>query len=167
MQIEAATEQKFFGYTMIEAGDILEAHRAANEPTEDKPKWGPWIGWNGGDNPVECNENVEVIFLDMAAGMEPQHHMDGAEELMWRHSDMHSNIIAYRIRKEAVRGEAVMDIVDFGSVWNVTHAHTVSVQRSDAAATRAIIPTLDGTPIPGIYTNEAGDVIVMEAIGDG
>lgn len=110
----------------------------ANEP--DKPKWGPWIGWNGGECPVGQDHLVECATYDKDYPLVREYY---AGAIKWD-DEARVPIIAYRIRIEPVRGD------------KTTYVDGVHLT----------FPTLDGNPIPGTYTNDNGDVITLEEIGD-
>jgi len=86
----------------------------ANEP--DKPKWGPWIGWNGGECPVD----------DITASVQVSTVGSGILTLKAGNPNWEStvNIIAYRRRIEPVR-ETLMRYVD---IPNRDGSHSLSTK---------------------------------------
>ena len=59
-------------------------------------EWGPWIGWNGGDCPVDEGDVVEVAWID------GKHTEGKAEKWKWSVSGQLQYMIAYRVKKEPV-----------------------------------------------------------------
>ena len=122
----------------------------ANEPTEDKPKtWGEMTDAEKGALLLAHHQGVQVEYMLFVTGE-------------WRVSPapMWNSCHAYRIRKEPVRETVELFIKNAaGCGWGETDIGLTGRDRIQ-------FETLDGTPIHGTYTNEAGDVIVMEAIGD-
>lgn len=67
-----------------------------NAPTaEPQDEWGPWIGWNGGECPVDGEPKMELAFDDGRV------HRTSIRPSAWDWDDRTSGkIIAYRIKKE-------------------------------------------------------------------
>jgi hypothetical protein len=59
---------------------------------EPEPEWGPWIGWNGGDCPVEHGVIVEVVDVPTGSLTTSQ-----PESLDWAAAENYP-IIAYRVK---------------------------------------------------------------------
>jgi len=57
-------------------------------------EWGPWIGWNGGECPVDRDAVVEVQYTEREANK--------AGKFIWSKSGYNADIIAYRVKKEPV-----------------------------------------------------------------
>jgi hypothetical protein len=58
-------------------------------------EWGLWIGWNGGECPVDGDTTVEVCCRDYTG-------VDEAGGYEWGHDPLCDPIIAYRVKKEPV-----------------------------------------------------------------
>ena len=109
----------------------------ANEP--DKPQtWGEWVLWDQDEGWEAFQALGEVQTADDTAG----------------------DVVAYRIRIEPVRDTVTLT----GAYLNATWSFSPREIRQDTH--RLTLPALDGQPISGTYTNDNGDKIVMEAIGD-
>lgn len=58
-------------------------------------EWGPWIGWNGGECPVDGGAIVEVVGCDYNG-------IGDASSYAWYHDGEDDDIIAYRVKKDPV-----------------------------------------------------------------
>jgi hypothetical protein len=107
------------------------------DTAEDKPKWSEWIlrDWRQSWDSMEFTTECQVS------------------------EDANGDVVAYRIRMGPVTGTEKFDVFcakGFGAEvvgtdgWDPTHSVT--------------LPTTDGTPITGVYTNDAGDTITLEEI---
>lgn len=127
----------------------------ANEP--DKPKtWGEMTDAEKG-----------ALLLGHHEGEIIQHKLfptDG-DDYDWQDNSepMFNDIHAYRVRKEPIR-----ETVTLRGGKRMRHGgwRLDETGCDDLDANIITFPTLDGELIHGTYANEAGDVIVMEAIGD-
>ena len=71
-------------------------------------EYGPWLGWNGGECPVEPETRVQVIAFDIAAN-----ELRGyAHSFYWGRDPGDRPIIAYRVKREP-RVETVRDPAHF------------------------------------------------------
>ena len=121
----------------------------ANEPTEDKPKtWGPWIGRTVGQN----MDHLGLVIVDWmdARGMTccaVDDDNDGTEANTLNWDRCGNPVVAYRIRKEPVRGTVSDSVkIEAGRIYNsLTPTHRITFD------------TIDGKP--------DCSSIVMEAIG--
>jgi hypothetical protein len=69
-------------------------------------KWGPWIGWNGGECPVGGETEVQVIVTGHG-GVAPEATTSAAACFHW--DSQLAPIIAYRVKKEPVVEEVVLE----------------------------------------------------------
>ena len=88
---------QYMGDDVAQPLDLLSEY---TEPTaEPQDEWGPWIGWNGGECPVDGSTHVDYAFEfegNIGAGC------DDASNVRWSHDDWAGKVIAYRIKKEPV-----------------------------------------------------------------
>lgn len=133
--------------------------RIVSRAEPDTPKtWGPWTGWNGGECPVDSDAVVDVVWTNDPTGIPMDRTQAAASELMWGHSDMHSNIIAYRIKPPSpVRETATVGLGVYKSAsgWKI---HNITNPFSDCPHKLSItFTTIDGKPDCTSITMEAGD----------
>ena len=130
----------YFGDGEESGYDLISEYK---EPTaEPQDEWGPWIGWNGGECPVEegtiiqsvglrdDGELVEKVSASVAGG-------NPHSSWTWTHPD-YVKLIAYRIKKEP---EVLRD-----SVWideEIGAAYSLDMGDGDR---QAIITLTDGEP---------------------
>ena len=119
-----------------------------DEPTEDKPKtWGEMSDAEKGALLLAFHngEEVEVECTPFPAGWEPAH-LTG----------LCRDHCSYRIKPTPKRETVTMygGAVGFGGGGSLADDWQIT------------FTTIDENPIPGTYTNEAGDKIVMGVIGD-
>ena len=85
----------------IAAYDLISEY-VEQEPTAAPvtDEWGPWIGWNGGECPVEERATiVEVVWLNQNGSVSTENGDDCELQSYWE-VDALPKIIAYRIKKE-------------------------------------------------------------------
>lgn len=107
------------------------------EPTaEPQDEWGPWIGWNGGECPVDGGVKIQVISQAIMRWDRT------ASEVVWNSPN---NIIAYRVKKEPVVTTDTVWIDDStGQVWDCRRGYQANFIFD--GFTRAIITLTDGKP---------------------
>ena len=100
----------YFSQTLQHHRDLISEYK---EPTaEPQDEWGPWIGWNGGECPVENGVVIQAIGLHDNGNLETRiQEVVGAKmsnsSWTWTTSDF-ANLIAYRIKKEPKVRECMM-----------------------------------------------------------
>ena len=134
-------------HTTLIMNKQYEVVSRANEPTEDKPKtWGEMTRLEQGEILVDDHNGLPIeAFV----------HSDFWEEK--KNGFPYFPNKSYRTRKEPVRGTTVR----YGRARDF-----LGFEPDARDNCKLHFPTLDGELIHGTYTNEAGDVIVMETIGD-
>jgi hypothetical protein len=120
-------------------------------------KFGPWIAFNSGDTPPDSGVVVQAQGCTEARSEMEDDEAMAADRYDW------SNVIAYRIQIESVRGEAVYD-------GTLRPYLSMFPGRSDTHLSgepdycRLTFPTADGLLIPGIYTGPDGATIKIEMV---
>lgn len=80
--------------------DLISEHfDTVSEPTDE---YGPWIGWNGGECPVDVGDTVQPHFHWQTRQQAEKNRMLEMTMLPmnWEHQDASTDIIAYRVKKE-------------------------------------------------------------------
>ncbi len=132
---------------------LLVSRASDKDTAEDKPKWGEWIGWNGGECPVDYGDYVQTLSTSGGDPVACLNSEGNAQYHSW------GDVVVYRTRKEPVKG--MVTITGNGKEWREDNFFSLPVSNRTHNLT---FPTTDGTPITGTYTNAAGDTITLEEI---
>ena len=106
---------------------------------EPQDEWGPWIGWNGGECPVDDGVTVQPHFHWQTRQQAEANRVLLATKmpLNWERQDTSTDIIAYRIKKEP---EAHVC-----PVWINTQG-LVAMERLGPSFHKAIVTLTNGKP---------------------
>lgn len=121
-------------------------------------EYGPWIAFNPGDTPPDDDAMVQPRFADDSRQRVAEREADVAGNWYWRLDGDGCDIIAYRVVKQPVRGEAVFH----GSMHDYFSLHPGGGYRNPDKPARVTFTTADGLLIPGTYTGPDGATIKIE-----
>ena len=127
--------------------DLISEYVEPQEHVEQEPtaasvtdEWGPWIGWNGGECPVDGIP----ISMDLMLFNGTRHLTKIRPEAWgWSAKNTADAIIAYRIKKEPEVREITAFITDDGSIFSESYGLTSHTHR------KAIITLTNGEPSIG------------------
>lgn len=82
----------------LKRSDLISEYK---EPTaEPQDEWGPWIGWNGGECPVDEGTYGQLqLYDDRRRDVEEDEGVYDISSYDWDEGPQKSSIIAYRIKK--------------------------------------------------------------------
>ena len=117
--------------------DIVMAKNVEQEPTAASvtDEWGPWIGWNGGECPVDPDAKIQAVWRTHKGRNGGEY---TATSVNWQRDELDHNLdcpVAYRIKKEPEVREITAFITDDGSIFSESYGLTSHTHR------KAIITT--------------------------
>ena len=122
--------------------DFIQTETILSKEAFDKfadavAEWGPWIGWNGGECPVDGE--VQPHFRNQNRMESEKNRVLFAPKMPsnWVHEDNNSDIIAYRIKKEPVVTTDYIYIDKDGGAFEIDYGD---------GDRKAIITLTDGEP---------------------